>query len=142
MLDPSVNGYVSDGNEPLSVLEMRERFAKMLPVSVIFPRQNPRKVDLLSRRNHEINTYYAKNLFYIAVELHSSPEGGREECHLIPEGFDVCARVKQNANELFRLMGGTNADEATAEACRTYREYAEAFRPRLGTPALWDSPSL
>lgn len=142
MLDPSVNGYVSDGKEPLSVLEMRERFAKMLPVSVVFPRQDPQKIDLLSRRNHEINTYYAKNLFYFAVELHSSAEGSREECHLIPEGFDVCARMRQNANELFRLMGGTDADGAAAEACRSFREYAEAFRPRLGTLALWGPPSL
>lgn len=142
MLDPSANGYVSDGKEPLSVLEMRERFAKMLPVSVVFPRQNPQNIGLLSRRNHEINTYYAKNLFYLAVELHSSPEGGREECHLIPEGFDVCARLKQNANHLFVLIENMNSDKAAVEACRSFREYAEAFRPRLGTPDLWKAPSF
>lgn len=140
MLDPSVGGYVSDGTEPLSVLELRERFAKMLPVSVVFPRQDPRNIDLLSRRNHEINTYYAKNLFYIAVELHSSPEGDRDECHFIPEGFDVCARMKQNADYFVRLIENGNADDAAAEACRSFREFAEAFRPRFGTPDLWDPP--
>ena len=141
MLDASVNGYVSDGKQPLSVLEMREKFAKMLPVSVVFPRQNPKNIDLLSRRNHEINTYYAKNLFYLTVELNSTPEGGREECHLIPEGFDVCARLKQNANHLLHLVEDMGADEDTLKACRSFREYAEAFRSRLGSPALWTPPS-
>lgn len=138
MLDTTVDGYVSDGENPLSVLEMRERYANFAHASVIFPRQDPENAKELFFRNHEINQYYAKNLFYLGVETSSSSMGGGKEVFLIPKGFDAKARLKQCAAYLLGLA--EKWGDEFMDGCREYQKSAERFHPKFGTKRLWGSP--
>ena len=111
MLDPTMGGYVSDGKSPLSVLEMREKFAQNEHISVVFSRQSPRDIGALMGRNGKINAYYAKNLFYLVVVL------GEAGCaYLIPENFDFRRREEKYATYMLELARAMGADDAA----RTY----------------------
>lgn len=138
MLDPTTGGYVSDGERPLSVLEMREDFSKNAHISVVFSRQNPKNIDALMERNHAINAYYAKNLFYLSVVL-----GKDLGCaYLVPEGFDLRRRNEQYATYMLETARAQGMDaDAIAHLEKWKREAASEEFP-LGDLSLWSPPAF
>ncbi len=136
MLDPTTGGYVSDGKTPLSVLEMREKFAENRHISVVFSRQSTKSIEALEARNHEINTYYAKNLFCIDVVL------GREPgcASLVPEGFDLRRRTQKYAEYMLDYAREQGMDDKTLAGLEDWKRKTLSEPLILGTPSLWAPP--
>lgn len=135
MLDPTTGGYVSDGREPLSVLEMREKFAENEKISVVLPRQNPADIEVLAVRNHWANAYYAKNLFCIAVFL-----GGEAGCaYLVPKGFDYNRREERYAAYMVEYSKSQGMDDETIASLEEWREKAASEPVPLASVSLWSA---
>ncbi len=109
MLDLTTNGYFVDEHKiPLSVFEMRKKFANDLPCDFI--KLSPECSDDFENLEAEqlyTNKYFAKNLFYIIAEKENG--FGDRESHLtfLPIGFNDMDR--QNMNYNFRLKSVENA---------------------------------
>ena len=137
MLDPTTGGYLSDGKNPLSVLEARGLFADMVPVSVVLSRQSTKNFEALAKRNRNLNSYYAKNLCYLGIVAEGDDTRDSEEFFLIPKGFDVAGRVRRNRSWLLAQMGERECPQETYERLR---ERANTFEPRIGSAMMWDPP--
>ena len=103
MLDVTSNGYFTDENSaPLSVLEMRERFA--LNRTCNFTKLNDEIAEYFASREEEqlyYNNYFAKNLFSLIVDQINGFGENDAYLRFIPKGFDDNAR--REMNRLFRL---------------------------------------
>ena len=100
-LDPTTGGYFSDGDNPLGILEVREKVMRMQPVSVILDRQNPKDLQKLQTKNSADNSYYAKNLAFFSVDEISTFGAKGESLWLVPTGF--CAEERFYANMEYRM---------------------------------------
>ena len=90
MLDPTTDGYCVDGDGvPLSLLELRERFAHRKFAT--FAASTDRKGDLrrLRDKNMELNTYYCKNLFWFSVDRYNGFGFKGEWLSFVPDGYDL-----------------------------------------------------
>ncbi len=102
MLDPTTDGYfVDEDGKPLSLLEMRKRFANGRFVT--FVRAGDRLKDLprLRKKYVDRSSYICKNLFYFRIGNRSGfgePEFMLTFC---PAGFSVRENMIQNAR--FRI---------------------------------------
>lgn len=93
MLDPSTDGWFMDeSGGPLSILEIRERFAHRQFTT--FVTSTDRKNDLrrLWDKHMDLNTYICKNLFWLRVELYNGFGSRGEWLSFVPAGYDL----KQN----------------------------------------------
>lgn len=105
MLDPSANGYLVDENETvLSLLEARERMAKMQFVT--FCKATSRTSDLqkLARKNLEWNVYYAKNLFRMEVDAVSQFGEAGQWLKVVPEHFSIKRWSMEKAAYRLRIV--------------------------------------
>ena len=110
MMDPTTCGmFVDENGTPLSLLEMRERFASNGFATFIPANVEPGAIDLgaLEREHLEDNWYICKNLFSFAVEKHQG-FGVRNDdrLHFIPKGFSL--RESMAANCRFRMAAFGN----------------------------------
>lgn len=72
MLDPSTNGYFVDQMKmPLSVLEMRDKFAKDEFLTFVSCKDSLKDLKKLREKNMEYNAYFCKNLFYFNIDQDS-----------------------------------------------------------------------
>lgn len=102
MLDPSADGYfVDEAGAPLSVLEIRERFARRQ--FAVFVTSTERKNDLhrLRDRHMELNTYFCKNLFWLRMERYNGFGSKGEWLSFVPTGYDL--KLNQIAMLEYRL---------------------------------------
>ena len=102
MLDPTTDGYFMDETgEPLSLLEMRRRFANDLGVT--FVPSGTRKKDYFRLREKypRSNAYICKNLFYFLVDGDCGFGEPKERLIVCPEHYDV--RENQIQNIKYRL---------------------------------------
>lgn len=93
MLDPTTDGWFVDGEGvPLSLLEIRERFAHR--EFATFAGSTDRKDNLLRLwdKNMEENTYLCKNLFWLSAERYNGFGSKNEWLNFVPGGYDL----KQN----------------------------------------------
>ncbi len=132
-LDPTYGSYFSDGENPLSCLELRQAFGSRIPVSVVLNRQNPAKIGELQKRNAGVNWYYAKNSYYFffdSVSAFGEPEGC-DTFYVVPEGFDL-RRQRITDLEYRKEMYGADVEERIANVKkRTFR---------IASTSLWDDP--
>lgn len=102
MLDPTTDGYfVDDRKKPLSLLELRERFAN--DQFVTFVLSTNRLVDLnkLKDKYAYYNTYICKNLFYFTVEQENHFGPGNNYLNICPEHYSISRNRIGNAR--FRI---------------------------------------
>lgn len=133
-LDPTYGSYFSDGENPLSCLELRQTFAEGAPVSAVLNRQNPARVDELQKRNAGMNWYYAKNSYYFFFDPVSAfgEPGGDASLYVVPEGFDL-RRQRIRRLEYWRVKYDMEVEERIAQTKeRTFR---------IASAALWDNPA-
>ena len=73
MLDPSTDGYfIDDTKTPLSLLEMRSKFANAEFVTFVRSTESLKDIHKLREKYLEKNLYICKNLFYFQVEQYST----------------------------------------------------------------------
>lgn len=102
MLDPTTDGYFIDETKmPLSLLEMRSRFANAEFVTFVRSVESLKDIQKLRARHVDTNRYICKNLFYFQVEQHCTfGEKGRY-LQFVPCGYSV--KETQRANLKYRM---------------------------------------
>ena len=141
MLDPTTGGYFSDGKNPLSCLEMRERFARNEGGSIVLPRQKAIDLNKLAAKNLSWNYYYAKNCYFITVETVAGfGKSNAEPAYLLPLGFDCKTHCLRQTDYMLKtaLRDGWN-DTAVNSLKKQLQRYSE-FTPLIGSISLWNAP--
>lgn len=89
MLDPTTDGWFVDGDGvPLSLLELRERFARRQFTTFVSSADRKGDLPRLWDKNMELNTYICKNLFWLKVERHNGFGPSEEWLSFVPAGYD------------------------------------------------------
>ena len=121
MLDPTTDGYFMDGEgNPLSLLEMRHRFANDLPVTFVLSSVRKKDYEALRKKYPAANAYICKNLFYFLVDEVCGFGEPEERLIVCPEGYSV--RENQIQNTRFRI---NHMPEEYADFIPTFRERLE-----------------
>lgn len=90
MLDPSTDGYfVDESGAPLSILEIRERFARRQFAAFVTSTERKNDLRKLWDRHMELNTYFCKNLFWLSVDRYNGFGDQKERFLFIPDGYDL-----------------------------------------------------
>ena len=93
MLDPSTDGYfVDEAGAPLSVLEIRERFARRQFAAFVTSTERKNDLRKLWDRHMGLNTYFCKNLFWLRIERYNGFGSRGEWLSFVPADYDL----KQN----------------------------------------------
>lgn len=102
MLDPSSDGlFVDENGFPLSLLEMREKFANSEFITFVESTSRLKDLNALRERYAEQNAYICKNLFYFYVDQVSTFGASKNILAFIPVNYSV----KENsiANKKYRI---------------------------------------
>ena len=141
MLDPTSGGYFTDGEIPLSCLEMRENFALNAGGTIVLPRQRSISLEKLIEKNMNWNFYYAKNCYYMTVETVSSfGESGVALAYLFPVGFDYKANRKQNADFMLKTAIKEGWSKNAVKQLEKRMQSIEEFSLLVGSTSLWNAP--
>lgn len=141
MLDPTSGGYFTDGNSPLSCLEMRENFALNSGGSIVFLRQKTTDSEKLNEKNISWNSYYAKNCYYMTVEtVMGFGEKDADSAYLLPAGFDCKANRRQNADFMLKTAIQDGWEATAIKSLEKRVRSIEEFTPLVGSTALWNAP--
>lgn len=102
MLDPTTDGYfIDDTKTPLSLLEMRNRFANADFITFVLSTDSLRDVKKLRTKYLDVNMYICKNLFYFMVEQHSTFGEKDGILHLVPLHYSI--KKSRQANMKYRI---------------------------------------
>lgn len=90
MLDPTTDGYfISENKIPLSLLEMRSKFANAEFITFVHSKESLRDIRKLQQKHLETNMYICKNLFWFKIEKYSAFGEKGEFLYLIPLNYSV-----------------------------------------------------
>lgn len=88
MLDATTDGYFVDENKiPLSLLEMRERFANDEFVTFVQSTDGLKNLQKSREKNMETNVYICKNLFWFLIDQHCCFGKKGERLSFIPKYY-------------------------------------------------------
>lgn len=136
MLDPTTDGYFVDGrNRPLSVLELREKFARQEFATFLVCTAERSDLSALRDWYMETNAYFAKNLFRLLVDGYNGFGNGKLDLTFVPVGYALQRNRIQNLEYRSRVWPGHE---------EFYRERAAKLRsepdPVPLDPALLAAP--
>lgn len=102
MLDATTDGYFVDENKtPLSLLEMREKFANDVFITFVPSANRLKNLEKLRQKYTYCNAYICKNLFYFSVERENRFGAGGSFVTFCPEHYSV--KENQIANAKYRI---------------------------------------
>lgn len=102
MLDPTTDGYfIDDTKTPLSLLEMRSKFANAEFITFVLSTDSLSDVQKLRTKHLDTNRYICKNLFYFKVEQYSTFGEKGSFLHFIPLHYSV--KKTRQANLKYRI---------------------------------------
>lgn len=102
MLDPTTDGYfIDDTKTPLSLLEMRSKFANAEFITFVLSTDSLKDLQKLRTKHLDVNAYICKNLFYFQIEQYSTFGEKNKFLHFVPQHYSV-QKTKQ-ANLKYRL---------------------------------------
>ena len=102
MLDPTTDGvFVDETKTPLSLLEMRSKFANAEFITFVSSTDSLEDIQKLHAEHLDTNMYICKNLFYFQVEQHSTFGEKKHYLHFVPLHYSI-KRTKQ-ANLKYRI---------------------------------------
>lgn len=102
MLDPTTDGYfIDEEKKPLSLLEMRHRFANGAFVTYVRATDSLKDISKLRQKYMQTNAYICKNLFYFLVEKFSCFGVKGEHLWFVPANFSI--KETDLANQKYRL---------------------------------------
>lgn len=94
MLDMTTDAWFADENKmPLSILEIRSKFAKDEFVTAVCFNDRQGDMNRLKQRNMELNSYICKNMFYFLIDQDSKFGDSDTWLMFVPEHFSrkACA---------------------------------------------------
>ena len=102
MLDPTTDGYfIDEAKTPLSLLEMRKRFANAEFITFVHSADSLKDAEKLRIRHLETNMYICKNLFYFQVEQYSTFGEKGSFLQFVPRHFSI--KETRQANLKYRI---------------------------------------
>lgn len=105
VLDPTTDGYfVDEEKTPLSLLEMREKFANAKFVTFAPSASTLKDIQKLREKYLEKNMYICKNLFYFEVEKYSTFGEKGEYLRFAPVGFSIKETKRENIEYRMRNL--------------------------------------
>ena len=120
MLDATTDGYfVDEDKQPLSLPEMREKFANDAFITFVPSTSRMKDLQKLQRKHTYYNAYICKNLFYFSVEQANHFGAGDRFVTFCPVHYSV--RENQIANAKYRIH----------HMPEEYREFADYWNERL-----------
>ena len=136
MLDPTTDGFfVDEEGGILSVLELREKFARQDFATFAVCTEDLSDLRKLRDRHMEDNAYYCKNLFRLLVDGYNGFGGGKLDLKFIPVGYDLKRNMIANAEYRIRKFPGCE------ESARKWIAKIEAEPdPVPAEPALLAAP--
>ena len=119
MLDPTTDGYfVDEAKTPLSLLDMRSKFANAEFVTFALSTDSLKDVKKLRTKHLDANMYICKNLFYFNVEKYSTFGEKNEYLNVVPRHYSI-KRGKQ-ANCKYRIENIPAEKEAFRKMAKEY----------------------
>lgn len=105
MLDPTTDGLFVDINKtPLSLLEMREKFANNDFLTFVPSINRLSDLNKLKERYSEMNAYICKNLFYFKIGLECKFGVSKDYLTFVPVGYSLkkntIANIKYRLNHI------------------------------------------
>ena len=102
MLDPTTDGYfIDEAKNPLSLLEMREKFANAEFITYVSATDSLKDIKKLRDKYRITNTYICKNLFYFQVEQYSTFGEKGNYLRFVPLYY--CMKKAKQANLKYRI---------------------------------------
>lgn len=102
MLDPTTDGYFIDVNKtPLSLLEMRCKFANSEFITFIPSDSSIKNLEKLRKKHIDTNAYICKNLYYFKVEKYNTFGEKGDYLHFVPQNYSI--KTSQQANLKYRI---------------------------------------
>ncbi len=102
MLDPTTDGYFIDETKtPLSLLEMRDRFANAQFATFVHSTDPLKDLQKLRDKHLDTNAYICKNLFYFQVEQYSTFGEKGSFLHFAPLHYSI--KQTKQANLKYRI---------------------------------------
>lgn len=103
VLDPTTDGYfIDDTKTPLSLLEMRSKFANAEFITFVLSTDALRDIQKLRAKHLETNMYICKNLFYFKVEQYST--FGEKDNFLLFIPLHYSEKETRRANLKYRIV--------------------------------------
>ena len=127
MLDPTTDGYFIDETKtPLSLLEMRSRFANAEFVTYVSSMSALKDIEKLRAKYTDVNMYICKNLFYFKIEKYSTFGVKHEYLYVVPSHYSI-KRTKQ-ANCKYRIANIPAEYEASRKMAEKTLTQLEQFQ--------------
>lgn len=141
MLDPSMDGYfIDDTKTPLSLLEMRSKFANAEFITFVLSTDSLKDIQKLRTKHLVTNMYICKNLFYLQVEQHSTFGAKGNFLHFIPLHYSVKKSKQANLKYLIENLPTEHEDwrKRLVESVPKMEQYQEP--PRIAIESMQKKP--
>ena len=127
MLDPTTDGYFIDETKtPLSLLEMRSKFANAEFVTYVPSTASLKDIEKLRAKYADANMYICKNCFYFKIEKHSTFGEKKGYLNFVPPHYSI-KKAKQ-ANCKYRIANVPAEQETSRKMAEEYLAQLEQFQ--------------
>ena len=131
MLDPTTDGYfIDEAKNPLSLLEMREKFANAEFITYVSATDPLKDIKKLRDKYRITNTYICKNLFYFKAEQYSTFGEKKHYVYFVPRNYSIKATEQANLNYRIANLPAEHEDyrQKLIERASQFEEYQEPVR--------------
>ena len=141
MLDPTTDGYfIDEAKNPLSLLEMREKFANAEFITYVSATDSLKDVQKLRDKYRIANTYICKNLFYFKAEQYSTFGEKKRYVYFVPRNYSIKATEQANLNYRIANLPAEYEDYRQTLIERASRQEAYREPPRTDVRSMQKKP--
>ena len=141
MLDPTTDGYfIDEAKTPLSLLEMREKFANAEFITFVSATDALKDIKKLRDKYRITNTYICKNLFYFKAEQYSTFGEKKRYVYFVPRNYSIKTTEQANLNYRIANLPAEYEDyrQKLKERVSQFEEYQEP--PRTDVRSMQKKP--
>ena len=133
MMDPTTGGmFVDENRTPLSLIEMREHFAKNQFITFLQGNSRTKDLKAYEEKNIYVNWYVCKNSFYYMIDQYQEfGENHQERLYFVPEGYSVAENKKMNCEYRIEALEGVSPE--LQEASQKNLELAKSMAEPVAT---------
>lgn len=133
MMDPTTGGmFVDENRTPLSLIEMREHFAKNQFITFLQGNSRTKDLKAYEEKNIYVNWYVCKNSFYYMIDQYQEfGENHQERLYFVPEGYSVAENKKMNCEYRIEALEGVSPE--LQEASKKNLELAKSMAEPVAT---------